>query len=381
MKKSIFGLFFILLTLVLIGFSVVKATPLYDSKEVVNLYTQLEEKYVNSLTKFDWVYVITQTEIKDELNTTREDWYGLLNGSVDKVYEWTTFDDQVNVSQISMLDDGIWYNTTLNQKWSARSNNLIIASEFSEGLMNALTIGGKVGIIEDVFDSKPIYIFSYEYDVNEKIVESNIYGSLISVRNTIFIDKETGKPFKSELFFLYENGYEVLQRLTLFTVETGGNPPIEIISDIQSVVEKEGLTYEWKSEVGAKYLYYQTKYRSESVTVSGLAITSYKQILIRPDYWTGNLYTGVGSGILQEVGANWYSIQEYCNGSTINRSISTTPVVLYGRANWYKTSGSLAYLSGCSLSHEVYVNGSHYAKYNYTVMTPSPNFSIWWPAP
>ena len=168
MKKSIFGLFFILLTLVLIGFSVVKATPLYDSKEVVNLYTQLEEKYVNSLTKFDWVYVITQTEIKDELNTTREDWYGLLNGSVDKVYEWTTFDDQVNVSQISMLDDGIWYNTTLNQKWSARSNNLIIASEFSEGLMNALTIGGKVGIIEDVFDSKPIYIFSYEYDVNER---------------------------------------------------------------------------------------------------------------------------------------------------------------------------------------------------------------------
>ncbi len=38
-------------------------------------------------------------------------------------------------------------------------------------------------------------------------------------------------------------------------------------------------------------------------------------------------------------------------------------------------------MGGCSNEHELYVNGSHYAKYNYTIMNPAPDFAIWWPVP
>lgn len=382
MKKSFLSLFIVVVTLFSIGYSAVYAETVDGSKEIVALFSQLEEKFLDSAKKFDWTHVIIQTEHGNGTKSQREDWYKLVDGEIEAAYEWALFEDNINVDQTGMLKGGVWYNLTLEQKRSANSTKLAFTTEFLKGIKSALLSGDKISVSEEIKDDHSVYAFSYQYDVEKQNIEEKTNDGLSSVRSVLYVEGESGKPVESKLYFVYEDGSEILQRWTSFHIEVGKNPPMEKIKAIGMIIDKDGLSYEWVGgSTGQKYPYYQTKYRAENMTVSGLSITSYKRILIRPDFWTGMLYTGVGSGILQQAGAEWYSIQEYCNSTTINKWISTTPVIYNGVADWYKSSGNLSYEPGCSQLHEVYVNGSHYAKYNDVVMIPSPNFSIWWPAP
>lgn len=204
-----------------------------------------------------------------------------------------------------------------------------------------------------------------------------------TLKQNFSFEKSTGKPLGSEVYQVNQNGIEELKVKTTYEINKGNTPPADKIARLQNVANAEASDYTLigNAIVHPAYTYYQTKSYSQNVTVSGLSIQSYKTLRPYTVYWNGDIYTGTPSTILQEAGANWYSFQEYCNGTYNNILISTTPEIVSGRTNWYRNTGTVFYMGGCNTEHELYVNGSHYAKYNYTIMNPSPDFAIWWPVP
>lgn len=369
--------------LVSIGYSAVYAESMDGSKEIVALFSQLEEKFLETAKKSEWVHVITQTEHGNGTKNEKEDWYRLVDGKIDVAYEWSSFEDDINVPQSGMLKGGVLYNFAFEQKWLASSTKLAFTTEFSKGIKSALLSDDKISVSEEIKDNHPVYAFSYQYDIEKQDVDAKIDDGLSSVRSILYVEGETGKPVESKLYFVYEDGSEILQRWTTFVIETGAKPPIEKLKAMETIVDKEGPGYEWADESGGqKISYYQTTYRSEGVVVSGQTITSYKAIYPYSATWSGAIYTGTPASILQDAGANWYSIQERCGTQILNWFISTTPVMVHGTSNWYKSSGTqYYYYDSCQQGHTIYVNGSHYARYNYVIMSPSPDFSIYYPAP
>ncbi len=381
-KHRFVKIFVVAAILVNVSNFLVSAQPVNDAKEVIEYYHFLERLFIGETLNSEWLHVITDFEFHDDSNlslVSRENWFHYNEGKVDVAFEWTSFTDEINDDQISMLKDSVWLNLTNREKWLATSNEIDFFSNFGDKLEEASSFGGEVRCVDIVIGESPILQFSYKYNEED--------GSLRGTRGVFLINKLTGIPIQSEVYFLYKGGNEKLVNRIIYNIEANLTPPIDDLKTVQEAVENEESTYQWllsdNQQMGStkSWPWYYTKYHAENVVVSGLTITSYKRIIVRPDYWSGSLYTGVPSGLLQEVGANWYSIQELCNGTTYNRWIATTPVIYSLRNNWYKTSGDMSYIGSCDSSHELYVNGSHYAKYNYVVMSPSPLFSIWWPGP
>ena len=306
-----------------------------------------------------------------------EDWYHFRpDGKVAEIYEWSTFGDSTTPPQESVFQGGVWMNLTSKQKWSASTSDLDFTFGYESKLRNVSTRGEKVAKKDVSDDNIPAIRFSYE-------TQDGAFEKVLALKQNFSFEKSTGKPLGSEMYRVNEDGSEELKVKTTYKIDKRNTPPADKIARMQNIANAEasGYTLIGNAIVLPAYTYYQTKYRSQNVTVSGLSIQSYKTLRPYTSYWNGDIYTGTPSTPLQQAGANWYSFQEYCNGTYNNILISTTPEIVTGVSHWYSPTGTVYYMDGCNTEHELYVNGSHYAKYNNTIMNPSPDFAIWWPVP
>ncbi len=368
-----------LLTVVLLvsNFGFVFANPQVDTSDVENTLYALKESFSKNVKGSEWINSVVITEFEDRPSVQMEDWYHFgHDGKVAEIYEWSTFGDNSTPPQESVFQDGVWMNLTSKQKWVASMSDLDFTFGFESKLRNVSAREDKVTKIDMSDDNIPVIQFSYE-------TQDGALENVKVLKQNFSFEKSTGKPLRSEVYQINQNGSMELKVKTTYKINMGDTPPVDKIALMQNVANAEASGYTLIGDATARmtYTYYKTKSYSQSVTVSGLSIQSYKTLRPYTTYWNGDIYTGTPSTILQEAGANWYSFQEYCNGTYNNILISTTPDIDLGRTNWYRTTGTVFYMGGCNTEHELYVNGSHYAKYNYTIMNPSPDFAIWWPVP
>lgn len=377
MKKLTVISFMVVVIMLLSSFTFAKATSLSDSIDVVNQFTSLSKEFSSEVANSEWIHAITSTQFIDRPSVQMEDWYHLEpSGEIAEIYEWATFGDFSTPSQESMMKNGIWMNLSSNQKWSASTTVLDFSAGFRGKLSRFSENNEKISESTATYTNIPAVKFSLE---TEDSSDKNIKG----YREDYYLNADSGKPLGNEVYQLNIDGNEVLVQKTIFLIDTGTVPPPEKLKEIESKVESNvsGFTdlHSSNGVILPAYTYYKTTSRSQQVTVSGLAITSYKTLYIHTSFWDGIIYTGTPSTILQQAGANWFSFQEYCNGPYYNIYISTTPDISTGVSSWSRATGAVYYMSGCSTSHELYINGSHYAKYNNTIMNPSPDFAIWYP--
>ncbi len=368
-----------LLSVVLLvsNFGAVFANPPVVSTDVIDTLSATKETFSKSINGADWIHSIVVTEFKDQPSIQMEDWYYFgTDGKVVEIYEFSTFGDNTNLPQESVFRDGVWMNLTSKQKWGASTSNVDFTFGFAEKLRNVSARGEIITQETLLYYGIPTIKFEYE-------TRDGAFENVKAYRQNLFVEKSTGKPLGSETYQITQDGSEDLKVRTTYKINKEDTPPVETIARMQNVANNEASTYALigNALVSPTYTYYQTKARSEFVTVSGLSVQSYKTLRPYTAYWNGDIYTGTPSTILQQAGANWYSFQEYCNGTYNNILISTTPEIITGDTDWYRNTGTVFYMDGCSTEHELYVNGSHYAKYNYTIMNPSPDFAIWWPVP
>ena len=380
-KQRLFLLSTINIILVVTFFGSVSANPINNSKDVVEKFKSAEKIFLNDLAKSEWVHVNAFTELHDASTVQMENWYHLEDGLAFEVFEWTTINNGENENfQEGMLKDGVWFNITFMDKQLASSQQLQLdlTSGFGRKLLASSNEGRLIGYKETCYSGESAYMFSY-------FAEDDISKGIESYERRIYLEKSSGRPLGSEIYQNNTDGSIVLIKTAVFNIELDSNPPEKKLVEMQETVEEKSFSFQWIDgfeETTKSKTWYQTSYRSENVVVSGLSVKSYKNAIPLDVFWKGNMYTGTPDTILQEAGANWFSFQERCGSSIYNTYISTTPDIVSGRAHWFTATGiAYYYFDDCASDHKVFTNGSHYAKYNFTIMNPSPDFTIWMPVP
>lgn len=304
---------------------------LLNTDSVLNTYLSLNEKSQTLYKSSEWVHSVILSEFKDRPFIQLEDWYHLdQEGKILEIYEWGSFGDDSTPSQESLYRNGFWVNFTNNKSWAAPTSVIDFTSGLRAALEDSDNNGIKIDQLNEIYNDFSTIKFSLENS-------DGIFDDVILFRQDIFLDKETGNPVGSRLYSIKKDGSEELEVTTTYRIETGVKPSDEIILQMQKssneIARISSNSAVNKLAAPRRYTYYQTKSKGQSVTVSGLSILSSKGIYPYTSYYSANMYTGTPSTILQAAGANWFSFQEYCNGTYNNIYINTTPSISYGVSN------------------------------------------------